>query len=165
MTEDNKNSQLLNPHLIEEVFGSHKARDLYVLERLAEGARQVDVANEVKLRQARISVIAINNRVLLDKLTFNSKFSTKAGRLRLAFRCLQGRVSSKKDTIEILDYIRKEMEGDVQFKQQINQFISVNDEQLDSVIKEGLENLKKITGAEGKVVDVKEEPKNTPSQK
>jgi hypothetical protein len=57
------------------------------------------------------------------------------------------------------------MEGDVQFKQQINQFISVNDEQLDSVIKEGLENLKKITGAEGKVVDVKEEPKNTPSQK
>ena len=162
MSENNKKLGLLNPQLLEEVFGTHKARDLYVLERLAEGAIQRELAEELNLRQSRIARIAANNRTLLDKLTFLSRFSTKAGRLRLAFRFLQGRVSSKKDALEILDYIRKECEGDVQFKQQINAFINVNDAQLDSTI---MENLKKIVDIEGRGLEVKEEPaeaENTP---
>lgn len=128
-----------NENFLEEVNGSHKRRDLLILERLAEGTIQAEVAKEFGLHQARISCIAINNRALLDKITFMTKFSTKAGRLRLAFRFLQGRTSSKKDALEILDYIRKECEGDVQFKQQINQFINLSDEDLDKIIAKELQ--------------------------
>jgi hypothetical protein len=135
-----------NENFLEEVQGIHKRRDLLILEKLAEGTIQVEVAKDFNLRQARVSCIAINNRALLDKLTFSTKFATKAGRLRLAFRCLQGRTSSKKDTIEILEYLRKELEGDVQFKQQINQFINLSDEDLDSIIKKGLQEVKDVKG-------------------
>lgn len=135
-----------NTNVLEEVQGIHKKRDLFILERLAEGAIQSEVAKEFNLCQGRVSCIAINNRVLLDKLTFMTKFSTKAGRLRLAFRFLQGRISSKKDALEILDYIRKECEGDVLFKQQINQFINVSDEDLDSIIAKGLQGIKDAGG-------------------
>lgn len=139
-----------NVNALEEVHGTHKERDLFILERLAEGATQAEIAKEFGLCQSRIAYIAINNRILLDKLTFMTKFATKAGRLRLAFRFLQGRVSSKKDALEILDYIRKECEGDVQFKQQINQFINVSDADLDSIIIKGLQEVKDV---EGKVVN------------
>ena len=128
-----------NENLLEEVYGTHKKRDLFILERLAEGATQQELSKEFNLCQTRISYIAINNRILLDKITFLTKFSSKAGRLRLAFRFLHGRVSSKKDALEILDYIRKECEGDVLFKQQINQFINLSDADLDSIIKKGLQ--------------------------
>ena len=135
-----------NEALLEEVYGNHKKRDLVILEKIAEGVLQAEVAKEFHLGQGRVSRIAINNRALLDRLTFMTKFSTKAGRLRLAFRFLQGRVSSKKDALEILDYIRKECEGDVQFKQQINQFISLSDEDLDSIIKKGLGETVEVVG-------------------
>lgn len=147
MSEAKKELQSLpvnNINFLEEVHGTNKARDLYILERLSEGALQEDVAKEVQVVRTRISQIANENRTLLDRLTFVAKFSTKAGRLRLAFRCLQGRISSKKDTIEILDYIRKEMEGDIQFKQQINQFINYSDEALDEIIKDGIKLVKGI---------------------
>lgn len=128
-----------NTNVLEEVYGTHKKRDLFIIERLAEGATQSELSKEFNLCQSRIAYIAINNKTLLDKLTFMTKFATKAGRLRLAFRFLQGRVSSKKDALEILDYIRKECEGDVLFKQQINQFINVSDEDLNSIIAKGLQ--------------------------
>jgi len=143
-----------NQNFLEEVHGIHKKRDLFILERLAEGAIQAEVAKEFNLGQARVSCIAINNRALLDKLTFMTKFSTKAGRLRLAFRFLQGRVSSKKDALEILDYIRKECEGDTQFKQQINQFINISDADLDSIITKGL---KEVVEAEGSIIETRED--------
>ena len=137
-----------NPNYLEEVQGKNKARDLYVLERLADGGLQHEVAKEVNLNRTRVTQIAIANRSLLDKLTFTTKFATKAGRLRLAFRCLQGRISSKKDTIEILDYIRKEMDGDVQFRQQINQFINISDEELDSIITRGFQDVTEVERGE-----------------
>lgn len=147
MTNNNKSLQpwpLQNSQLLEEVYGSNKSRDMYILERLAEGILGIDIAQEVGLDNSRITQIARDNRTLLDKLTFTTRFSSKAGRLRLAFKCLQGRISSKKDTIEILDYVRKELEGDVQFKQQINQFIGVKDEDLDTIILQGLNSIEKL---------------------
>jgi len=135
-----------NEALLEEVYGNHKKRDLVILEKLAEGVIQAEISREFHLGQGRVSRIAINNRALLDKLTFMAKFSTKAGRLRLAFKFLQGRVSSKKDALEILDYIRKECEGDVQFKQQINQFISLSDQDLDSIINKELGKAVEVAG-------------------
>ena len=142
-----------NINTLEQVYGTHKERDLFILERLAEGATQAEIAKEFGLCQSRIAYIVINNRTLLDKLSFMTKFASKAGRLRLAFRCLQGRISSKKDTIEILDYIRKELEGDVQFKQQINQFINVSDADLDSIISKGLQG---VIEAEKEVIETTE---------
>lgn len=142
-----------NVNALEEVHGIHKKRDLFILERLAEGTVQTELAKEFNLCQSRIAEIAANNKTLLDKLTFMTKFATKAGRLRLAFRFLQGRVSSKKDALEILDYIRKECEGDAQFKLQLNQFINVSDADLDSIIAQGLQE---ATEVKAEVVEDKE---------
>lgn len=137
-----------NPSFLEEVFGiqKNKKRDLLILEGLAEGITQTKLSEEFNLSQERISVIAINNKVLLDKLTFTTQFATKAGRIRLACRCLQGRTSSEKDTIEILDYLRKEVEGDAQLKLQINQLINVSDEDLNRIIEKELQAVKDVKG-------------------
>lgn len=147
MSKENKNLHSWphkNPQFLEEVQGTNKRRDLYILELLADGALQVEVAKELGLDKSRIAQIASINKTFLDKLTFQSRFATKAGRLRLAFRFLAEKASSKKDPIEILDYIRKEIEGDVQFKQQINQFINYSDEALDEIIKDGVKLIKNI---------------------
>ena len=107
--------------LVERVFGSNKERDLFILQAIADGFSYHQVLNTVnqefpdqKLADiTRISQIAKANRELLDELTFRGEFVTKAGRLRQAMRYMrQGKDRSKKDGIDILEYIRREQEGE-----------------------------------------------------
>ena len=119
MSEEKKDEQKSKE--IERVFGYNKERDLFILQTLANGYTYRETLtfvaeqfpNEGLKSEGDITRIKNNNRELLDELTFKSEFVTKAGRLRQAMRYMrQGKDRSKKDGIDILDYIRKEQEGE-----------------------------------------------------
>ena len=106
---------------IRRVFGYNKERDLFILKCLANGYTLREILDFVATQfptkklesEGRISQIKEDNRELLDELTFKSEFVTKAGRLRQAMRYMrQGKDRSKKDGIDILEYIRKEQENE-----------------------------------------------------
>ena len=125
MNEEKKDEQKSEESKkIERVFGYNKERDLFILKYLANGYTLREILDFVakqfptkKLEsEGRISQIKEDNRELLDELTFKSEFVTKAGRLRQAMRYMrQGKDRSKKDGIDILEYIRKEQleEGNI----------------------------------------------------
>ena len=108
---------------IRRVFGYNKERDLFILKCLANGYTLQETLDFVaeqfpnkKLEsEGRISQIKEDNRELLDELTFKADLSTKAGRLRQAMKYMRGKDRSKKDGIDILEYIRKEQleEGNI----------------------------------------------------
>ena len=108
---------------IERVFGYNKERDLFILQTLANGYTYRETLtfvaeqfpNEGLKSEGDITRIKNNNRELLDELTFKSEFATKAGRLRQAMKYMRGKDRSKKDGIDILEYIRKEQleEGNI----------------------------------------------------
>jgi len=99
--------------ILDRVKGIKRMRDFLILQALAEGEKQVDVAQKFKLHKSVISRIAKRNSELLDELTFKEELSAKAGRLRIAFKEIKSKVGeSKKDLLDWLDYVRKEMEGD-----------------------------------------------------
>lgn len=99
--------------IIDRVRGRKKKLYLSILLLLAEGFTQEKVSEIIRLTQSRISVIAKYNRELLDALTLKSEMAVKGGRLRKAFRIVQGkRERSDKDLLDWLEYIRKEVEGE-----------------------------------------------------
>ena len=119
MSEEKKDEQKSKE--IERVFGYNKERDLFILQTLANGYTYRETLtfvaeqfpNEGLKSEGDITRIKNNNRELLDELTFKSEFVTKAGRLRQAMRYMrQGKDRSKKDGIDILEYIRKEQENE-----------------------------------------------------
>jgi len=103
---------------IRRVFGYNKERDLFILKCLANGYTLQETLDFVaeqfpnkKLEsEGRISQIKEDNRELLDELTFKADLSTKAGRLRQAMKYMRGKDRSKKDGIDILEYIHKELQ-------------------------------------------------------
>ena len=125
MNEEKKDEQKSEESKkIERVFGYNKERDLFILKYLANGYTLQETLDFVaeqfpnkKLEsEGRISQIKEDNRELLDELPFTADLSTKAGRLRQAMRYMrQGKDRSKKDGIDILEYIRKEQseEGNI----------------------------------------------------
>ena len=105
--------------LLERVFGSNKERDFFILQALADGYNRSDTVklvnnqfpNSMLTDSSRVSQIAKANRELLDELTFKSEFAMKAGRIRLANRILKKKGDvSKKDTLDWVEFIHKEME-------------------------------------------------------
>ena len=122
MNEEKKDEQKSEESKkIERVFGYNKERDLFILKYLANGYTLREILDFVATQfptkklesEGRISQIKEDNRELLDELTFKSEFVTKAGRLRQAMRYMrQGKDRSKKDGIDILEYIRKEQENE-----------------------------------------------------
>lgn len=98
------------------VFGNHKQRDLWILQRLGEGYTQQEVLalleeeSAEKLTKGRISQIVEVNREFLDEITHKMELAVKAGRLRKAFQLIRKMENSKKDPLDILEYIRKEMQ-------------------------------------------------------
>jgi len=121
MSEEKKDEQKSKE--IERVFGYNKERDLFILQTLANGYTYRETLtfvaeqfpNEGLKSEGDITRIKNNNRELLDELTFKSEFATKAGRLRQAMKYMRGKDRSKKDGIDILEYIRKEQleEGNI----------------------------------------------------
>ena len=121
MSEEKKDEQKSKE--IERVFGYNKERDLFILQTLANGYTYRETLtfvaeqfpNERLKSEGDITRIKNNNRELLDELTFRSEFATKAGRLRQAMKYMRGKDRSKKDGIDILEYIRKEQleEGNI----------------------------------------------------
>ncbi len=110
--------------LLNDVKGIKKSRNLLILSALSEGGQQVAVAKQFNLNKSTISRIASKNKELLDHLTFNASFASKAGRLRIAFQEIQRKIgTSKKDLIDCLEYVRKEIEGDKAF---FEQYINVS---------------------------------------
>lgn len=104
-------------HDSKEVTGYNKERDLLILYGLASGLTQQEVGDKVQIHRSVVSKIASHNFDLLNKITMQAELAKKAGRLRFAFRVLQKRDrvtegDSKKDSLDWLDYIRKEIEGD-----------------------------------------------------
>jgi len=96
--------------VLDEVKGIKKRRDFLILQELAEGARQVEVAERFGLHKSVISRIAKKNRALLDDATLKAELSKKAGRLRIAYQEIRRkRGSSKKDLLEWLEYVRREL--------------------------------------------------------
>ena len=109
---------------IERVFGYNKERDLFILQTLANGYTYRETLtlvaeqfpNEGLKSEGDITRIKNNNRELLDELTFQSEFASKAGRIRLANRILRKKGDiSKKDTLDWAEHIRKEQseEGNI----------------------------------------------------
>ena len=124
MNEEKKDEQKSEESKkIERVFGYNKERDLFILKYLANGYTLREILDFVATQfptkklesEGRISQIKEDNRELLDELTFKSEFATKAGRLRQAMKYMRGKDRSKKDGIDILEYIRKEQleEGNI----------------------------------------------------
>ena len=121
MSEEKKDEQKSKE--IERVFGYNKERDLFILQTLANGYTYRETLtfvaeqfpNEGLKSEGDITRIKNNNSELLDELTFRSEFATKAGRLRQAMKYMRGKDRSKKDGIDILEYIRKEQleEGNI----------------------------------------------------
>lgn len=108
-----------NSNSIEKVHGNNKARDFIILQMLAEGTTQNKIMDilatmekPIIVSQGRFSQIKLNNLELLNELTLKSPLATSAGRLRLAMTALKGKTSSSKDMIDILDYMRKEQQGE-----------------------------------------------------
>ena len=103
---------------IRRVFGYNKERDLFILKCLANGYTLQETLDFVATQfptkklesEGRISQIKEDNRELLDELTFKADLSTKAGRLRQAMKYMRGKDRSKKDGIDILEYIHKELQ-------------------------------------------------------
>ncbi|MBW2044318.1 MAG: helix-turn-helix domain-containing protein [Deltaproteobacteria bacterium] len=98
--------------LLSRVKGVKKRRDLLILLALAEGAKQTEVAQTCGLNKSTISRIQNRNKELLDELTLKANLATKAGRLRRAYREINKKTDSKKDLLDWLEYVRKEIEGD-----------------------------------------------------
>jgi len=108
------------PDIVERIEGRKKERNYFILQALAKGYTQKQVSDilaeqNIKLSQNRISEIASENQELLDELTFKNDFAVKAGRIRIASRILQKKLSkkeeSKKDILDWLEYLRREEEG------------------------------------------------------
>ena len=102
------------------IVGYNKARDVIILKYLAEGNTQDEVVSILKeydppieISRNRISVIKTQNLNLLNELTLKAPLSSKAGRLRRAMIVAKNKMTSKKDIIDILDYMRKEEQGEV----------------------------------------------------
>lgn len=118
MGEEKKDEKV---QLLERVFGGNKERDLFILQSLADGSTYEDTLNTINQEFpdqnladiTRISQIARVNKELLDELTFKSEFASKAGRIRLANRILKKKGNtSRKDTLDWSEHIRKEQEGE-----------------------------------------------------
>ena len=125
MSEEKKDEQKSKESKeIGRVFGYNKERDFFILKCIANGYTLQEILDLVaeqfptkKLEsEGRISQIKEDNRELLDELTFQSEFASKAGRIRLANRILRKkRDISKKDTLDWIEHIRKEQleEGNI----------------------------------------------------
>ena len=122
MSEEKKDEQKSKE--IERVFGYNKERDLFILQTLANGYTYRETLtfvaeqfpNEGLKSEGDITRIKNDNRELLDELTFQSEFASKAGRIRFANRILRKkRDISKKDTLDWIEHIRKEQseEGNI----------------------------------------------------
>ena len=98
---------------ITRIKGIKKRRDFLILQALAIGEKQTSVAEEFVLHKSVISRIAKRNLELLNELTLRAELATKAGRLRIAFNEIRGKVGqSKKDLLDWLEYIHKELESE-----------------------------------------------------
>lgn len=130
MTENLPRTTLNFPELFKQVRGIKKGRDLLILLGIASGLLQQEMADKFKLAKSNISRIVRNNFDLLNKLTISSELAQKAGRLRYAFKVIQQREKikegySKKDTLDWLEYIRKEIEGDKEIAPQSSPIVII----------------------------------------
>ena len=100
--------------VLEQIQGEKKEMYLDILKHLAMGLTELQVGTLFNLSESRISQIYTANRKICDELTMDADLAKKAGRLRYAFRQLnkKGESRSRKDSLDWLEYIRKELEGD-----------------------------------------------------
>lgn len=128
MNEPNQDNNILD-----RIKGRKKKMYLSILELLAGGNTEEETGLIISkvfhchLTQGRIAQIKKSNQITLDELTLQSELATKSGRLRYAFRKLKKKDinGSKKDSLDWLDYLRKEVEGD-SLKVKGNNFVSGN---------------------------------------
>lgn len=99
--------------LLDRVISSNKARDFLILQQLAEGFTEEEVAKNFNLTEGRISQILKPNKALRDELTMRSELAEKAGRIRYAYKQLRKKKDrSHKDSLDWLQYVKSEIVGD-----------------------------------------------------
>jgi hypothetical protein len=99
--------------LHDRVIGDKKDMYLGILQCLAGGLTGVQTAKLFNLTTGRISQIYKANKQLCDELTLIAELGLKAGRLRYAYRALLKKDGkSKRDPLDWLEFVRKEIEGD-----------------------------------------------------
>ena len=109
-----------NTNLLDRIVGTNKKSDLFVLQQLIEGYTHREISRHLRITRSRVTQIADSNRDLLDELTLKATLAIKAGHIRKAIRFLRGKDKSKKDPIDILDYMRKEMRDEGRHPIEIN---------------------------------------------
>lgn len=99
--------------LLDRIIGTKKELYLSILKALALGLTEEKTGELFRITKGRVSQIFKANKGVCDELTMQAELATKAGRLRLAYRLTDYKnCNTKKDPIDCLEYIRKEIEGD-----------------------------------------------------
>lgn len=92
----------------DKVKGHNKIRDAKIIHLYAEGKTMDEIGSRFDLTGSRIQQIIYRNRELLD---FDKKYE-KAKRINWLKRQLDKAGDSNKDSADILEQYRKEIEGD-----------------------------------------------------
>ena len=89
----------------------HKIRDTKILLLYSQGHSQDSIAKIVKLHQTRISAILYKNR---DVLRFDKNFekAKRINRLQRIYNNCSDEISPKKDVLDVMGELRKELEGE-----------------------------------------------------
>jgi len=95
-----------------------RERNLRIILLYSDGYVQEEIAHSFGLTQRAISKILNANVDLVNELTIKIGLANKGGRIRFVKRLVHNALknpkglSLKSDAIDILNYLRKEMEGD-----------------------------------------------------
>lgn len=104
---------------IPEIYGNNKIRDFKICQKYMEGERMEDIAVTFNLSLTRVKQIIYRNRgVLSADITYE-----KAKRINWLQRQIKKSEETKKDTADLLEQLRKEIEGDKPVFEQHTHFV------------------------------------------